>query len=77
MRKYVNVVGVGEKRVSKKGWEYIPVSFTYEDARIRGMKAAHVNIGTDVLQDYAPTVGDTMDVVLHESNFNLVIDAVL
>lgn len=77
MRKYVDVVGVGKKRTSKAGREYYPVAFTYEDKFISGVKAATVNFFTDSLGGYVPCVGDTVDVVMHESNFNLFIDAVL
>lgn len=77
MRKYVNVVGVGEKRKSKKGWEYVPIAFTYDDKYINGLKAATVNVGTDVLGDDIPLVGDTLEFVMHESNFQLFVDAVL
>ena len=77
MRKYVEVVGVGEKRESKKGWKYVPLSFTFEDSHIRGVKAATVNVGIDVLGDDVPVVGDTLEFVMHESNFQLYVDAVL
>lgn len=77
MRKYVNVVGVGEKRKSKKDWEYVPIAFTYDDKYINGLKAATVNVGTDVLGDDIPLIGDTLEFVMHESNFQLYVDAVL
>ncbi len=77
MRKYVNVVGVGEKRTSKKGWEYVPISFTYDDPYIRGVKAVTANVGVDVLDGCNPIVGDTLEFVMHESNFSLFVDAVL
>ena len=77
MRKYVEVVGVGEKRTSKKGWEYVPLSFTFEDKSVHGVKAAHVNVGTDILGNDVPIVGDTLEFVMHESNFQLYVDAVL
>lgn len=77
MRKYVNVVGVGEIRKSKKGWEYVPIAFTYDDKYINGLKAATVNVGTDVLGDDIPLVGDTLEFVMRESNFQLFVDAVL
>lgn len=77
MRKFVNVVGVGDKRTSKKGWEYVPVAFTYEDKFIHGVKAATVNISSDVLAGYTPAIGDTLEFVMHESNFSLFVDAVL
>lgn len=77
MRKFVNVVGVGDERTSKKGWKYTPVAFTYEDKFIRGQKAATVNVGADILNGYVPQVGDTLELVMHEANFSLFVDAVL
>lgn len=77
MRKTIDVIGVGEKRTSKKGWEYIPISFTYEDKLISGLRSATVNVGTDVLEGCKPMVGDTLEFVMHESNFSLFVDAVL
>lgn len=77
MRKYINIVGVGEQRTSKKGWEYVPLSFTYEDRFINGVKAAHVNVGVDCLRGYRPAVGDTLEIVMHESNYQVYVDVVL
>lgn len=77
MRKFVNVIGVGEQRTSKKGWNYVPIAFTYEDQFIHGLKAATVNVGLDVLDKDIPLVGDTLEFVMHEANFSLFVDAVL
>lgn len=80
MRKFVKVVGVGEKRVSKKGWHYLPLSFLYEDYRVKGEKAVTVNVGVDALGEYkdfpfAP--GNEVDCYMHESNFNIFVDDVV
>lgn len=77
MRKYVNIVGVGERRTSKRGWEYVPLSFTYEDRFTNGLKAATCNVGVDALAGYNPAIGDNVEMVMHESNFSLFVDAVL
>lgn len=80
MRKLVRIVGVGEKRTSKKGWVYIPLSFTYEDPYVKGAKAVTVNVGVDALGEYkdfpfAP--GNEVDCYMHESNFNIFVDDVV
>ena len=84
MRKYINIVGVGNRMTgtgknSGKPYDFTPVAFTYDDRLITGVKCATVNIGQDSLGDYVPSVGDTVEVVIREDykTGRVFVDAVL
>ena len=72
MRKYINIIGVGERKAgtakaSGKPYDFTPVAFTFEDAHISGVKAATVNISQNCMPvGYSPAVGDTVEVFLRE-----------
>ena len=72
MRKYINIIGVGNRmsgtaKNSGKPYDFTPVSFTYEDGFITGVKCAHVNIAQNCMpSDYKPAVGDTVEAFVRE-----------
>lgn len=71
MRKIINIVGVGDRRqgTSKTGkpYDFTPISFTYEDRFMSGVKAATVNLNQDCCPpDYAPGIGESVEVFLRE-----------
>lgn len=71
MRKYINIVGVGNRmsgtgKTSGKPYDFTPVAFTYDDRFIAGVKAATVNINQDAMGSYTPSVGDCVEVVMRE-----------
>ena len=84
MRKYINIVGVGNRmtgtgRNSGKPYDFTPVSFTYDDNYITGLKCATVNISADSMSGYVPKIGDTVEVVMREDykSGRVYVDAVL
>ena len=84
MRKYINIVGVGNRmagtgKSSGKPYDFTPVAFTYDDKFTAGLKAATVNINADSLAGYVPAIGDSVEVVMREDykTGRVYIDAVL
>ena len=84
MRKYINIVGVGNRmsgtgKNSGKPYDFTPVAFTYDDSFITGVKCATVNINADAMAGYEPKVGDTIEVVMREDfkTGRVYVDAVL
>lgn len=84
MRKYINIVGVGNRmsgtgKNSGKPYDFTPVAFTYDDRFTAGLKAATVNINQDAMGGYTPAVGDTVEVVMREDykSGRVYVDAVL
>lgn len=84
MRKYINIVGVGLRKsgtakASGKPYDFTPVSFTYEDSNIQGVKCATVNIAQDCMGGYCPSIGDSVEVVMREDfkTGRIYVDAVL
>lgn len=84
MRKYINIVGVGNRMAgtgknSGKPYDFTPVAFTYDDCFTAGLKAATVNINADSLAGYVPAVGDSVEVVMREDykSGRVYVDAVL
>lgn len=84
MRKNVVIIGVGKRmsgtgRDSGRPYDFTPVAFTYEDPYITGVKCVTVNINQDALGDYAPAVGDAVEVVMREDykSGRVYVDAVL
>lgn len=84
MRKYINIVGVGNRmsgtgKTSGKPYDFTPVAFTYEDNYITGVKACTVNINQDAMGGYVPAIGDSVEVVMREDykSGRVYVDAVL
>lgn len=70
MRKTVQILGFG-KRMSGTGkngkpYDFQNLSFAYEDQYTTGLKATSVMVNGSVLGEYAPSVGDMVDMVFHE-----------
>ncbi len=83
MRKFITIVGVGDRRSgvsakTNKSYDFTPVYFTYEDQFVSGVKAAMTNVSQDCMCNYTPRVGDSIEVVMHtELSGKVYIDAVL
>lgn len=84
MRKHINIVGVGRRMAgtgknSGNPYDFTPVSFTYEDSRTQGVKAATCNINQADMGGYAPAVGETVEVVMREDfrTGKVYVDAIL
>ena len=85
MRKNINIIGVGRRmsgvgKNSGANYDFTPVSFTYEDQRTSGLKAATCNVNqADMPYGYAPSVGETVEAVIREDykTGRVYIDAIL
>ena len=84
MKKYINIVGVGNRmagigKTSGKTYDFTPVTFTFEDPRVHGLKAVTVNVNQTELGDYVPAVGDCVEAVMHEDfrTGRVYVDAIL
>ena len=82
MRTNITIVGVGNRtagisRKTNQAYDFTPIAFTFSDGRIAGERACTVNVSADVLGNIQPKVGDTYDAVLHQSNFQIYLDAIL
>lgn len=84
MRKHINIVGVGRRmagvgKTSNNPYDFTPVSFTYEDSRTNGVKAATCNINQTDMGSYTPCVGDVVEVVMREDfrSGKVYVDAVI
>lgn len=84
MRKFVTIVGVGERihgtsSKTNKPYDFTPVAFQYDDNRFAGVKCATTNISADAFGSYAPRVGDSVEVVMREDykTGRVFVDAVL
>lgn len=82
MKKVITIVGVGSRRTgvspkSGRGYDFTPVSFTYEDQLFDGVKAETVNVDQTALGDFIPKIGDQIEVVMHVANYRTYIDAVI
>lgn len=71
MRKIINIVGVGERRQGTgktgKPYDFTPISFTYEDCFLSGLKAAHTNLSQDCCPPgYSPCLGESVEVFMRE-----------
>lgn len=83
MRTVANVVGVGQRmtgvsKKSGKAYDFQSIAITYCDGRIAGEAAATPMMnGPDIDAIGGICVGDHLDIVAHEYNGKLLIDAVL
>lgn len=83
MRKFITIVGVGERRrgiseKNKKSYDFTPIAFTYDMPYVSGVLAVTANISQDNLGDYIPTVGDRVEAVMHSDYTGKVyVDAIL
>lgn len=82
MKKIITIVGVGNRRSgtstkSGKGYDFTPISFTYEDEMVTGVRAETVNVDQSSLGEYVPAVGDQVEAVMHVANYRTFIDAII
>lgn len=81
MRCNVRVVGIGQRRTGTgkngRSYDFVPVSIEYMDPNFSGFKADTVNITGDMFVKADVQVNDDLDVVMHEQNFRLQVDAIL
>lgn len=72
MRKYINIVGVGERKQgisakTGKPYDFTPISFTYEAPYVSGLKAASTLLSQDCCPvGYEPCVGESVEVFMRE-----------
>lgn len=83
MRSNITIVGLGQRKMgvsqkTNKPYDFLPVSFTYDDPFFTGQKAATANIpGPDIDNIGGLKIGQQYDAVFHNYNNAVVIDALL
>lgn len=81
MRATVEIVGIGKRRAgtSKRGnaYDLIPLSFTYPAVDTKGVCAVTVMCDGHEYDKSGVDVGEVREVILHEQNYRLVLDAIL
>lgn len=82
MRTNITIVGVGNRvagfsNKTQQAYDFTPLAFTFPDGRIAGERACTVNVSADILGGIQPKIGDVYDAVLHQSNFQIYLDAIL
>lgn len=82
MRKIVQVVGVGQRksglsRRTGKKYDFTEVSISYEDDEFVGLKCETVPFDAPIIGDRVLAPGDTLDCIMHQSNFKTYVDAIL
>lgn len=82
MRKYVEVMGVGQRRagVAKKSgtkYDFTEISIAYDADGFAGRKCETVAFDATVIDGRTITPGDVLDVVMHQANFKTYVDAIV
>lgn len=83
MRTKIKVVGIGNRMsgVSKKNgkaYDFLPVSFVYQDPNFNGFRAATANIDGSMLDAAGMVkVDDQREIFYHTWNNNIVVDGIL
>lgn len=83
MRAKVKIVGMGKRLsgTSKKTnnpYDFIPLSFIYQDKFTEGYKAETVNVDGEYVDDHGGIkVGDEVEFVFHVANNRTYVDAIL
>ncbi len=83
MRTKIKVVGIGNRMsgVSKKNgkaYDFLPVSFVYEDQNFQGFRAATANIDGPMLDAAGMVkVDDQREIFYHTWNNSLIVDGIL
>ena len=83
MRTKIKVVGIGNRMsgVSKKNgkaYDFLPVSFVYEDQNFHGFRAATANIDGPMLDAAGMVkVDEQREIFFHTWNNNIVVDGIL
>lgn len=83
MRTKIKIVGLGDRRkgVSPKNnraYDFVPVSFVYEDKFMNGLKAATSNIGGEMLDAVGGVkLNEEREIFYHTYNNAVVVDGIL
>lgn len=81
MRATVEIVGIGKRRAgtSKRGnaYDMIPLSFTYPARDTEGVCAVTVMCDGYEYDRSGVKVGDVREVIMHEQNYRLTLDAIM
>lgn len=82
MRKYVEVIGVGKRKlgVGKKSgakYDFTEVSIAYDENGFDGRKCETVAIDSEIIGERTIAPGEVLDVVMHQANFKTYVDAIL
>lgn len=82
MRKFVQVIGVGQRKAglakkSGKKYDFTEYGIAYEADGFHGMKCETVAIDTALIGDRVIAVGEVLDMVFHQANFKTYVDAIL
>lgn len=83
MRTMIKVVGIGNRMsgISKKNgkaYDFLPVSFVYEDPGFSGFRAATANIDGPMLDAAGMVkVDDQREIFYHTWNNSLIVDGIL
>ena len=83
MRAKMKVVGLGERKSgvstkNNKPYDFIPISFIFEDRFTEGFKAATSNVGYDMVEAIGGIkVNEEREMFFHTYNNTIVIDGIL
>ena len=82
MRKTVQIMGVGPRKsgVSKrtgKPYDFTEISIGYDSPDFSGQRCETVAVDASLFNGVVFTPGEVIDIVCHEYNFKMVIDAIL
>lgn len=81
MKKRIKVVGLGQRRTGTsngRNYDFVPVSIVYHDEYITGVRAAHVNIDSEMINERGGIkVDDEIMAVFHPVKNQIYIDALL
>ena len=82
MRATVQIMGVGPRKTgiskrTQKPYDFTEISIGYEFGDFIGQRCETVAVDASVLNGASLAPGEVIDIVCHEYNFKLVIDAIL
>lgn len=82
MRKTVQIMGVGSRKTgiskrTQKPYDFTEISIGYDSPDFFGQRCETVAVDASLLNGVALAPGEVIDIVCHEYNFKLVIDAIL
>lgn len=82
MRKFVEVIGVGQRKagIGKKSgakYDFTEFAIAYEADGFAGKKCETVAIDANIIGDRVIAPGEVLDLVFHQANFKTYVDAIL
>ena len=81
MRKKVKVVGLGQRKTGTsngRNYDFVPVSFVYSDEYVNGLRAAHANIDSSMLNDFGGIkLNDEIDMIFHFVKNQIYVDGIV